>query len=117
MWKTIKVQLCLYPPFCTLCVLGFSGEKEPEVLAAAGRFARLLGQEAAKVPGLPLRVLGPAPMNVVMVNDRYRYKLTVKCRNDRAFRALLARVLDLYSKEGLPARATVAVDMNSDGDL
>ena len=110
-------RLCLYPPFCTLCVLGFSGEKEPEVLAAAGRFARLLGQEAAKVPGLPLRVLGPAPMNVVMVNDRYRYKLTVKCRNDRAFRALLARVLDLYSKEGLPARATVAVDMNSDGDL
>ena len=66
---------------------------------------------------MPLRVLGPAPMNILMVNDRYRYKLTIKCRNDRAFRAMLGRVLGLYSNEGLPARAAVTVDMNSDGDL
>ncbi len=110
-------RLCLYPPFCSVCVLGFSGAKEPEVVSAASRFAQLLAQEAAKQPGLPLRLLGPAPMNVVMVNNRYRYKLTLKCRNDRAFRNLLSQVLDLYNQEGLPGRATVVVDMNSDGDL
>ena len=110
-------RLGLYPPFCSLCVLGFSGAKEPEVLEAASRFSALLAQEAAKQPDLPLRLLGPAPMNVVMVNDRYRYKLTLKCRNDRAFRRLLAQVLDRYNQEGLPSRATVVVDMNSDGDL
>ena len=56
-------------------------------------------------------------MNVLMVNGRYRYKLTLKCRNDRAFRAMLGRVLGRYSEEGLPARAAVTVDLNSDGDL
>lgn len=110
-------KLCLYPPFCTLCVLGFSGAKEPEVVSAASRFAQLLASEAAKQPEIPLRLLGPAPMNVVMVNNRYRYKLTLKCRNDQKFRQLLAQVLDLYNQQGLPSKATVVVDMNSDGDL
>lgn len=110
-------RLCLYPPFCSVCVLGFSGDKEPEVLAAASRFAQLLAHQAGELPQMPLRVLGPAPMNIVMVNGHYRYKLTLKCRNDKAFRGLLAQVLALYDKEGLTSRASVVIDMNSDGDL
>ena len=55
-------------------------------------------------------------MNVVLVKDRYRYKLTIKCRNDRAFRALVARTLEAYAAEGLPAKASVTLDFNSDGD-
>lgn len=110
-------KLGLYPPFCGICVVGFSGGEDAVTLAAAGRFAALLREEAGAQPELPLRVLGPAPMNVLMVNGRYRYKLTLKCRNDRAFRAMLGRVLGRYSEEGLPARAAVTVDLNSDGDL
>ena len=110
-------RLGLYPPFCSICVVGFNGGQDGQTLAAAARFAALLRQEASRQPDMPLRVLGPAPMNILMVNDRYRYKLTIKCRNDRAFRAMLGRVLGLYSDEGLPARAAVTVDMNSDGDL
>ena len=83
----------------------------------AARFSALLGQQAALQPKMPLRVLGPAPCSVVMVNERYRYKLTIKCRNDKAFRALLARVLALYEQEKLPQQAAVTVDMNSDGEL
>ena len=85
-------------------------------MQAAARFARLLGIEASAHPGMPLRILGPAPMNIVMVKDRYRYKLTIKCRNDRAFRQVLGRVLAAYSNEGLPSKASVTLDFNSDGD-
>ncbi len=109
-------KLCLYPPFCAVCIAAFSGEKDGEALAAAARFGALLGVEAQKTPELPLRILGPAPMNVVLVKDRYRYKLTIKCRNDRAFRALVARTLEAYAAEGLPAKASVTLDFNSDGD-
>ena len=52
-----------------------------------------------------------------MINEVYRYKLTVKCRNDKQFRALLREVLGLYEEEKLPAKASVAVDMHSDGDI
>lgn len=110
-------KLGLYPPFCALCLVGFTGADEREVARAAARFAALLAQQAAQQPNMPLRVLGPAPCGIVMINQRYRYKLTVKCRNDKAFRALLADVLALYEQEKLPARATVTIDMNSDGDL
>ena len=110
-------KLGLYPPFCGLCVVGFAGPKEIEVARAAARFAALLGQQAAKQPDLPLRVLGPTPGSIEKINDSYRYKLTVKCRNDRRFRDLMRATLGLYEQEKLPSKATVVVDLHSDGDI
>ena len=110
-------KLGLYPPFCGLCVIGFAGPKESEVARAAARFAALLGQQAAKQPDLPLRVLGPTPGSIEKINDTYRYKLTIKCRNDRRFRDLVRSTLERYEQEKLPSKATVAVDLHSDGDI
>ena len=110
-------RLGLYPPFCGLCVIGFAGGKEIEVARAAARFSALLGQQAAKQPDLPLRVLGPTPGNIEKINDTYRYKLTIKCRNDRHFRDLVRETLGLYEQEKLPSKASVAVDLHSDGDI
>ena len=110
-------KLGLYPPFCGLCVIGFAGAKEIETARAAARFAALLGQQAAKQPDLPLRVLGPTPSSIEKINDTYRYKLTIKCRNDRRFRDLVRSTLERYEQEKLPSKATVAVDLHSDGDI
>ena len=110
-------RLGLYPPFCGLCVVGFAGGKEIEVARAAARFSTLLGQQAAKQPDLPLRVLGPTPGNIEKINDTYRYKLTIKCRNDRRFRDLVRETLGLYEQEKLPSKASVVVDLHSDGDI
>lgn len=110
-------RLCLYPPFCAFCVVGFNGAQETAVFDAARQFARLLADRAARHPDLPLRLLGPAPMNIAMLSGKYRYKLTLKCRNDAAFRALLRDTLDAYAAEKLPGKASVTIDFNSDGDL
>lgn len=110
-------KLSLYPPFCSLCMVGFTGKKENEVAFAASRFAVLLGQFAAKQEKLPLRVLGPTPCTITKINEKYRYKLTVKCRGDKAFRTLMRQVLAAYEKEKLPQKASVILDMHSDGDL
>ena len=110
-------KLGLYPPFCGLCVVGFAGPKESEVARASARFAALLGRQAAQQPDLPLRVLGPTPGSIEKINDSYRYKLTVKCRNDRRFRDLIRETMTLYEQEKLPGKATVVVDLHSDGDI
>ena len=110
-------KLGLYPPFCGLCVVGFAGPEESEVARASARFAALLGRQAAKQPDLPLRVLGPTPGSIEKINDSYRYKLTVKCRNDHRFRNLIRETLTLYEQEKLPGKATVVVDLHSDGDI
>ena len=110
-------RLGLYPPFCGLCVIGFAGGKEIEVARAAARFSALLGQQAAKQPDLPLRVLGPTPGNIEKINDTYRYNLNIKCRTDRRLRDLVRETLGLYDQEKLPSKASVVVDLHSDGDI
>lgn len=107
----------LYPPFCAFCVVGFVGPQEGAVALAAHRFGTLLAERAAQCPRMPLRLLGPAPMGIAMLNGKYRYKLTLKCRNDAAFRALLRETLDAYAQEKLPQKAAVILDFHSDGDL
>ena len=98
-------KFSLYPPFCSFCVVSFSGAQEMEVFQAARRFAAILGQQFAAHPGQPLRVLGPTPMNIAMISGKYRYKLTLKCRNDAGFRTLMHAALDAYAAEKLPAKA------------
>lgn len=107
----------LYPPFCSFCIVGFVGAQEGAVALAAHRFGTLLAERAAAHPTMPLRLLGPAPMGITMLNGKYRYKLTLKCRNDAAFRAILRETLEAYAKEKLPQKASVILDFNSDGDL
>ena len=107
----------LYPPFCSFCVIGFVGAQEGAVAMAAHRFGILLAERAAEQPQMPLRLLGPAPMAITMLNGKYRYKLTLKCRNDAAFRTLLRQTLEAYAQEKLPQKASVILDFNSDGDL
>lgn len=107
-------KLALYPPFCTICVAGFVSEKEEDALAASRRFSALLAGLAKQQPGLPLRILGPAPMHVVQVAGAFRYRLTLKCRGDAAFRRLAQATLDAYNKEGWPRKASVYLDFHSD---
>lgn len=107
----------LYPPFCSFCVVGFVGAQEGAVAMAAHRFGILLAERAAEQPQMPLRLLGPTPMAITMLNGKYRYKLTLKCRNDAAFRTLLRQTLEAYAQEKLPQKASVILDFNSDGDL
>lgn len=107
----------LYPPYCSFCIVGFVGAQEGSVAMAAHQFGTLLAERAAQRPQMPLRLLGPAPMGITMLNGKYRYKLTLKCRNDAAFRALLRETLDVYAQEKLPQKASVILDFNSDGDL
>ena len=109
-------RFSLYPPYCSFCVVGFSGTQEMDVYTAARRFARLLAERFASHPEQPLRMLGPTPMSIAKLNGKYRYKLTLKCRNDAPFRALMRSTLDAYAEEKLPAKAGVTIDFNSDGD-
>lgn len=59
----------------------------------------------------------PHPRQHRKINENYRYKLTIKCRADKRFRDLVRQTLGLYEQEKLPSKATVVVDMHSDGDI
>lgn len=111
----IKIrEAMLYPPFADICLIGFVGAEQTKTLKAAkcflDEFAYLAKNEYG---GLPIRVLGPSAALVVKVSNKYRYKLIIKCKNNRAFRALLSRVLVGFGTNREYADVTAYADMNA----
>ena len=85
------------PPFCDLIAITASGTDEQQVLRTAHFIADRLRYETETLPGC--RVLGPAPLSVVKVNNRYRYRVTLACRADRAIRRLVAGIISECSTD------------------
>ncbi|MCD8025957.1 MAG: primosomal protein N' [Clostridiales bacterium] len=104
----------LYPPFADICLIGFVGENQSATLNAAREFLKSFAELAgSKYPDLPLRVLGPSPALVVKVSNKFRYKLIIKCKNNRKFRSLLSTLLIYFGKNKEFANVTVYADMNA----
>jgi primosomal protein N' (replication factor Y) len=107
-------EMMLYPPFADICLVGFAGENQALTLKAANAFLKEFSQLAQSGYGnLPIRILGPSPALVVKVSNKYRYKLIIKCRNNRAFRALLSSALVAFDGLRAYARVTAYADMNA----
>ncbi len=108
----------LYPPYADLCVVGFVGADETKVRASSVDFMRKLRETArADYPELPLRVLNPSPALIGRVNNKYRYKLLIKCRNGRRLREMISRLLVWFSTSREYEGVTAFPDMNPDSIL
>ena len=102
----------LYPPFCDICTFGFVGVAENTVRMAAVDFFNRLKAAVLSEKGIPVRIMEPSPAGVAKVAGRYRYRIIVKCRNDRRFRAIVAAVLTGCGKIGIYRKVTVFADIN-----
>ncbi len=101
----------LYPPFADLVTVGFVGESELLVQQAGARFLELLAALAkSEYSQLPMRALQPSPALVAKVSNKYRYRVIIKCKNDRRFRQMLSRLLIRFRKEKDFADVTVFAD-------
>lgn len=104
----------LYPPFADICLIGFVGENQSQTLRAANAFLNsFISLAKSDYPNLPLRVLGPSPALVVKVSNKFRYKLIIKCKNNREFRKMLSTLLVQFGKNKEFASVTAYADMNS----
>ena len=79
------------PPFSDLLSVTASGAKERAVVDACrfvkNRLCFLLGQKEKT------EFLGPTPLTVVRVNNRFRYRIIIKCRSDSAIRNAVSGVI------------------------
>ena len=110
-WKPVPTEFPVLPEGWS--VRTYNGS-EADAQAGAGRFNQLLQQNARQLPDIPLRILGPSPYHIVMVKDRYRYKLTLKCRNDESFRTLLRKTAAEFLELPLAAKISISFDFHSD---
>ena len=103
----------LYPPFASICMIGFVGENAKLTQNAAFTFTKKMTELASKeYSDLPLRVLGPSQAAVFKVSNKYRYKLILKCRNNTRFREMLGRMLTEFSAVRDFSTVTVYADID-----
>lgn len=103
-----------FPPFTDLYRLTVSGPEEAAVVRACTVLCQSLEPwlAAQRLDGQEGEVLGPAPAPVVRVNDRYRYRILVKCRASREVRALLAQLLRTAQLDPANRRLSLWLDVD-----
>lgn len=103
----------LYPPFADILVIGFVGVNEQKVKEAANFFTYSLTELAKKeYAEIPLRVLQAAPAHISKINNKYRYRMILKCRNTKRMREMIASLLEQYPKKREFQEVTVYADSN-----
>jgi primosomal protein N' (replication factor Y) len=108
-------QMMLYPPFADICVVGFVGIQEQDVANASQRFfEQTTALARAEYTRLPLRILRPSPARIARVGGKYRYKILIKCRNGRAFRQMLDRLLVAFGQDRKNRGVSAFADINPD---
>ncbi len=106
-------RLRRYPPFADLFTFTVSGAEEGQVLRAArwvrGALVQMLPELAESQP----EVLGPAPAPVLKVNNRYRYRVLLIGRNDKAARECISWLLRTFAGERAHRGTNIFVDCNA----
>lgn len=108
----------IYPPFCDICAVGFSGEDDKKTGAAADIFAERIAEGIKSIPEkMPVRVLGPSKCVFEKINGKFRYRLIIKCRNNSQFRSFISGVRTETAKLPEFRGISVYIDMNGDISL
>ncbi len=94
----IKIRKSMiYPPYCDLCVIGFTGEDQFKVTSGARLFLETLIEENNKnEQPHKVIILGPQPPRIAKISNKFRQRLLIKCKNTAAFREFLSGLLKQF---------------------
>ena len=107
-------EALLFPPFCDICLVGFSSLFQQKCETAANRFLQLLKDRIKQEQNLPIRVLGPTKMGTGRLGGRFRHKLVIKCRFNRQFRTVMNDLLLQAYKDPAFTNVSFFVDINGE---
>ena len=110
----IEIRRALtYPPFCDICAVTAVSEKEDKALIGANTFLERLRKYAdGEYSNLKLIVFPPTPPRISKVNNKYRYRIIIKCKNSALLRELISRLLIECSKCSVFSDVSFVADIN-----
>ncbi len=107
--EILNRRLMVYPPYCDICLVSASSavkEKAEQVLNKV--FENIKNLLDGEFKGVKLIILGPSSAAVSKVNNRYRFRMIIKCRNNTEFRKMLRSAVNVK----LTGDSAVSVDIN-----
>jgi len=96
------------PPVRDLLTLSATGTDEQAVVASCTMLRGALESYFREDRGIT--VMGPAPAPVTKVNNRYRYRLLVRCENTKRVRDTVAHTIREFARDRLGRGVTVFAD-------
>lgn len=106
-------KMLIYPPYCDICLIGFSGINETKVKAASSKFFELVKLRlSGDYNNEKVIALGPMSARVSKISNKFRYRLILKCKNSKNFRKMLGEVLTEFSSISTFDSVSVYIDMN-----
>ena len=102
-------KLMIYPPYCDICVVGTQSMSRDNAEKTAGiileNIKKLIETEYKNIK---LIILGPSAAAVAKVNNKYRFRMIIKCKNNAEFRKMLRTATDIKTSN----EVSVSVDIN-----
>lgn len=105
----------VYPPFCDICVIGINSHIDFQARKASDIFIDILKENIKKLSfKFPLRVLGPSQFSIGKINNRFRYRIIIKCKNEKHFRELISTSLKEATRHKDFSNVRIYADINGD---
>lgn len=102
-------KLMIYPPYCDICVVSTAATvKENAKNVADALLKKITELISGKYNDVRLIVLGPSPAAIARVNNKYRFRMIIKCKNNKEFRKMLREAVDIKTA----GDTSISVDIN-----
>ena len=101
-------KMMIYPPYCDIAqVVVQSSQRDLAERAAKTVLDNVTELVKGRYSEVKLSILGPSPAGVPRVMGKYRYRLIIKAKNNRAFRDMLREAISIK----LEKDTSVSVDI------
>ena len=105
--KTLK-----YPPFCDIIVLDFSSLNKHEIQRDSKRLHQYLKNRIINEK-FGVLLYSPLPCPIEKINDRYRWRIIIKCIYDEKMNKLLKETLEEFYKLKTNTRLSIKQNPNN----
>ena len=106
-------KLMIYPPYCDILSVMFSAVSQKEAMGAAAFFADIVKNKIlSEFSDVKLIILKPMPPAVPRVNNKYRFRIIIKCKNGKRFRELINKSVDEFFESKYAKQTSISLDVN-----
>ncbi len=102
----------IFPPFCDIAVFTVTSGSENDGFTAMNKtFEHIKTLLSGEYRDVKLQIFGPFEASVYKLNEKYRVRLVIKCKNSSRTRSLFSLVLkNFYSV--MPKNIAIGIDIN-----
>ena len=96
------------PPVSDLITVTVTGEDETSVLKGSVKLRKSFENYFQQFSDL--EILGPVPASVAKVNNKYRFRISISCKNEKSVREIIAHVMRQFALDVSNRNVTVYAD-------